>query len=386
MKNLLILLFLVCHIVCFSQEKTGYVRSGNHLPMLGYGLGQDRLGGAKMGYIDSNVILNVIDSTRDLYHVQLSKYHTGYISKNDVSRDSLFKPKPFYLTGSYSVRGGDNKYDTLNISMDERLPYKSWMEISPSRVMLEIYGVQSNTNWITQLQTLKEIKNVYYEQSEDDVVKITIELKHHQHWGYSISYVGKALQIRVKQQPKILDLKKLTVAIDPGHGGTNLGADGLTTKVLEKDYTLKISQAVEKYLTLKGVKVIMTRTADTTFDNKDRAMWLQGLQPDLQLSIHLNSSDRPEVQGVSTYYKHIGFRPLSLAILKQMIPVSTKEYGNIGSFNFTLNAPTDYPNALLEVAFLSNIEEEKKILSPKFHKAIAAQVYKGLVDFLKQAQ
>lgn len=354
--------------------------------MLGYGLGQDRLGGAKMGYIDSNVLLKIIDSTRDLYHVQLSRYHTGYISKNDIVPDSSFRPRPFYVTGSFSVRGGENAYDTVNISMDERLPYKSWMEIDPSRILLDIYGVQSNTNWITQLSTLKEIRNVYYEQTEDDVMRVTIELKHHQHWGYSISYVGKALQIRVRQQPKVLDLKKLTVAIDPGHGGTNQGADGITTKVLEKDYTLKISLAVAKLLRLKGVKVIMTRTTDTTFDNKDRALWLQKMQPDIQLSIHLNSSDRPEVQGVSTYYKHIGFRPLSVSILQRMMTISTREYGNVGSFNFTLNAPTDYPNALLEVAFLSNVEEEKKILSAKFHKDIATQVYKGLLDFLKQAQ
>ena len=48
--------------------------------------------------------------------------------------------------------------------MDERLPYKIWMETNPNKIMLELYGVQSNTNWITQLQNVKEVKNIYFNQ------------------------------------------------------------------------------------------------------------------------------------------------------------------------------------------------------------------------------
>ncbi|MBS1934219.1 MAG: N-acetylmuramoyl-L-alanine amidase, partial [Bacteroidetes bacterium] len=49
-----------------------------------------------------------------------------------------------------------------------------------------------------------------------------------------------------------------------------------------------------------------------------------------------------------------------------------------------LNGPTDYPNALVEVAFLSNKQDEKKILNPKFHKAVAQKIYLGIADWLKQ--
>jgi N-acetylmuramoyl-L-alanine amidase len=48
--------------------------------------------------------------------------------------------------------------------------------------MLELYGVQSNTNWITQLQNVKEVKNIYFNQIEDDVIQVTIDLTHQQHW------------------------------------------------------------------------------------------------------------------------------------------------------------------------------------------------------------
>ena len=130
----------------------------------------------------------------------------------------------------------------------------------------------------------------------------------------------------------------------------------------------------------------MTRTKDTTIGNTDRVLWLQQQQPDLLISLHFNSSDNASVSGSSTYYKYIGFRNLSVSILKQMLAAGMNEYGNTGNFNFLLNQPTDFPNALLEIAFLSNIADEKKIMNPKFQALMAKQVYLGIVDFLNKAK
>ena len=358
-------------------------RSAGKLPALSYGLGEDRLGGAKMGYIDTNVLFRVIDSAKDMYHVRLSKYHTAYIDKWYLRFDSLPKEKPFYITNSFSAKG-DSLFDYVGISMEEKLPYKSYMEINPSRIILDIYGVQSNTNWITQLQSLKEVKNVYYNQVEDDVVRVTIELQHRQNWGYSIGYKGKVLVVRIKRQPAKLDIRNLMIAIDAGHGGTNGGAGGVRTGAAEKTYTLLFAKALQTYLKKKGVKkIVMIRTADTTFDNKDRILFLQEQNPDILISLHLNSSNNTQVKGVSTYYKHIGFRPLSTAILKRMLELRLNEFGNVGSFNFVLNGPTDFPNSLVEIAFLSNEEDERKIVSTQFHADVARKIYAGIVDWLK---
>jgi N-acetylmuramoyl-L-alanine amidase len=49
-----------------------------------------------------------------------------------------------------------------------------------------------------------------------------------------------------------------------------------------------------------------------------------------------------------------------------MQDLGLKEYGNVGSFNFGLSGPTDYPNCLIEIAFLSNKEDEKRIRNPYF--------------------
>jgi N-acetylmuramoyl-L-alanine amidase len=358
-------------------------RSTGKLPALSYGLGEDRLGGAKMGYIDTNILLRVIDSTKDMYSVQLSKYHTAFIDKAYIKPDSAQKDKAFYLTNSFSVKG-DSAFDYVGISMEEHLPYKSYMEVNPSKIIVEIFGVQSNTNWITQLRSLKEVKNVYYNQIEDDVVRVTIEMQHRQHWGYSIGYKGRNLVVKIKRQPEKLDFKNLTIAIDAGHGGTNAGTGGVHAKYEEKYYTLLFAKALEKALKKKGVKkVIMTRTIDTTFDNKDRILFLQQQNPDFSISLHLNSSNNAQVKGVSTYYKHIGFRPLTQALLNRMLELKLEEFGNVGNFNFALNAPTDFPNSLLEIAFLSNEDDEKKIIRSQFQEDVAKKVILAITDWLK---
>lgn len=353
--------------------------------MLGYSLGEDRLGSAKAGYVDTGVLLQITDSVKDMYKVNLSKLHNAWINKADLKPDANFKIKPFYLTNSCSVKG-DDTYDYVDISVDEKLPYKSWMEINPSKINIDLYGVQSNTNWITLLKSAKEIKNVQLKQVEDDVVRVTIELEHNQHWGYSIYYKNKMFSVRVRRQPDKLKVKLLSIAIDAGHGGSNSGAEGITSKVLEKNYTIRFANELEKYLKRKGAKVIMTRTSDSTFNNVDRALLLQSQMPDLLISLHLNSSTNENVRGVSTYYKHIGFRSFTSSLLNRMLQLNLSEFGNVGNFNFTLNAPTDFPGALVEIGFLSNPEDEKKILDSKFQKAVAKKIYKGIRDWLRSVR
>ncbi|NCI45306.1 N-acetylmuramoyl-L-alanine amidase [Sediminibacterium soli] len=386
MKSAIISCLLFMGIQACSQTVTQkYIpaRSVGKLPAISYGLGDDRLGGARMGYMDTELLFRVIDSTAALYHVQLSKYHTAYVDKAFLRFDSLPQEKPFYLTGSMLAKG-DSTTDSVFIAMDAKLPYKSYMEIDPAKIVVEIFGVQSNTNWITQLKTLKEVKNVYYNQVEDDVLRVTIELLHRQHWGYSIGYKGKSLCIRVKRQPAKPDLTKLKIGIDAGHGGTNTGADGVRTGASEKTLTLQFAKALEKALKKKGVKrIVMTRTNDTTYDNKDRILLYQREDPDIVISLHLNSSGNPQTKGVSTYYKHIGYRPLTAAILKRMLELRLDEFGNVGSFNFMLNQPTDFINSLVEIAFLSNVQDEKKVVSPAFQTETANKIVLGISDWLK---
>ncbi len=387
MKAIFFMVTLFCCWQAKAQDtaqKYFLAKTTGALPFIEYGLGDDRLGGAKMGYLDSNIVLKVVDSFGIDYKVQLSKYHAAWIDKHSVQRLPGKKPLPYYLTGSWKVYG-DTAYDYVSINLDEKLPYRSQQQINPSKIVLDIYGVTSNTNWITQLKTTKEIKNVYYDQAEDDVFRVTVELKHSQHWGHQIYYdsTSRRLVLQIKRQPAVLDLKKLRIAIDAGHGGENSGASGIGSHITEKEYTLKIAKQLQLVLKKAGVtNIFMTRTIDTTLDMPQRIQMLKTWKPDVLISVHLNSAGIDTVKGTSTYYRYIGYRPLTVAILNQMLGLGLKEYGNVGNFNFSLSGPTAYPNCLVEVAFLSNLQDEKKILDPKFHKAVAGKIYLGIKDWL----
>ena len=380
-------LLLLISTTSIAQKDSGfYSRSIGKLPSLAYSMGEDRLGSPKMGYIDSGILFHIVDSSDTWYKVKLSSNRNGFIDKKYTTPLQGFTPKLTYYSGTITAKGTDSCYDIINIALDERLPYRAWMETNPSTIKLEIYGAHTNTNWITQFNTLKEVKDIYYNQVEEDVMQITIHLKHSQQWGYTLAYAGNHLLLKIKRQPSILLLNKMTIAIDAGHGGTNGGTEGGKTHIAEKDLTLIYAKVLQQAFKKLGIKTIMTRTGDTTLEMKDRILTLREKNPDFLISLHFNSSTSDSIKGSSTYYKHIGFRPLSQTILKRMLELKMNEYGNVGNFNFGLNAPTDFVNCLLEIGFLSNPEEEKRLVNPVFQKRVAQQIIKGINDWLLQCK
>ncbi len=368
-------------ITILSPSAPDILRTKGRLAHLEFGLGDDRLGGAKIGYLDSSILLKMIGKVGTHYKVQLSKYHTAYIPDEHVELMPKGTFTPESLTGKWQVYG-EEKFDVVKVGLSEKLSYQSFQLINPSQIVVDVFGATNNTNWITQMENVKEISNVHYEQIEDDVFRIFIDLKHQQHWGHQIYYSGNNLVIKIRHQPEHLSLSNLTIAIDAGHGGSNNGAVG-PTGIYEKELTLQLSKRLKAALEKAGAKVIMTREEERFFDNKERILFYRDSLPDLLLSLHLNSAEDPiRIGGTSTYYRYVGFRKLSEDIYKRMLELGLKEYGNTGSFNFMLNSPTEYPNALIETLFLSNPEEEEKILDKDFQQKMIDKIVLGLNDFL----
>jgi N-acetylmuramoyl-L-alanine amidase len=389
MKGLRIILFVLLGLPVFLRAQGTYrwAETCGKLPYLEFGPGDDRLGGAKMTYLDSLVSLRIEDSLDGDYIVRLSAQHRAFIPSELVRwKNRTDAPAAYRLSGSVRV-WGDERYDYVSIQLPDKLPYRSQMLMHPAQIVVDVFGVTSNTNWVTQLGTAREIRNTWYEQPEDDVMRFHIELAHQAHWGYHIRYdsTGNRLLLRVKRQPASLDIRKLTIAVDAGHGGTNTGATGATSGILEKDYCLRIARELEQQLRKSGVRnVFMTRSKDTTLDMPDRILMLREADPDLLISIHLNSSAKDTVQGTSVFYRYPGFQLLPEKVLNRMLELGLKEFGRVGHFNFALSGPTEYPNCLVEVAFLSNPADERRILDPKFHKAVARKITEGIRDWLKQ--
>ena len=362
-------------------------RTTGVLPFFEYGPGDDRLGGAKMTYMDTGVLVKVVDSLNADYIISLADNLRAFVAKSSLRFDSSFKAKSYYLSGNWKTYR-DERFDYITISMPEKLPYRGTMQVNPNRLAIDLFGITSNTNWITQKGVLKEVRNTWFEQMENGVLRVYIDLKSKMHWGYSVYYdtIASSLTIRIKHAPD-KNIKNVLIAVDAGHGGDNSGAAGNTSSKLEKKLTLEYATAFEKELKKAGVKkIFMTRTKDTSLSMPERIRMLRDTAPDLLISIHFNSCSVHTVKGTSTFYRHIGFRPLTQTILKRMMELGLAEFGNVGSFNFALSGPTDYPNCLVEVAFLSNRSDEKFILSKKSPANVAKKIRLGIQDWLQEAR
>jgi N-acetylmuramoyl-L-alanine amidase len=370
-----------------NGKTTRLARTTGTLPFFEYGPGDDRLGGAKMTYMDTGVLVKVIDSLNNDYIIELANNLKAFVAKPSLRFDSTFKLRPYYLSGNWKTYS-DDRFDYITISMPERLPYRGTMQVNPNRLAIDLFGITSNTNWITQKGMLSEARNTWFEQLENGVLRVYVDLKSKMHWGYTVYYdsIGSRLTIRIKHAPD-KKIKNVFIAVDAGHGGDNSGAAGRTSSKLEKTLTLEYASALEKELKKAGIKrVFMTRTSDTSLSMPERIKMLRDTAPDLLISIHFNSSSVDTVRGTSTFYRHIGFRPLTQTILKRMMELGLNEFGNVGSFNFALSGPTDYPNCLVEVAFLSNLSDEKFILSKKSPANVARKIRLGIQDWLQEAR
>ena len=355
---------------------------------LDFGLADDRLGAAKLAFIQAGIRLTLTGKVGKRYRVKLTDDQEAWIPDDQVELQPPGSLLPFSLTGNWTVTG-DEKYDNVSVGLSAKLPYSSFTESDPCRIDVDVYGAVSNSNWIIQPLASKEIKSAYYSQVAKQQFRITLELAHKQIWGYQIGYKGNTLIIRVKRQPERLKIKALTFVLDAGHGGDNNGALGCTG-AKEKDVNLAIVKHLRDILDSKGARVILTRESDTSLASVDRIKKILSSGADILVSIHANSvglATNPEdTKGTATFYKHLCFRPLSMCILKQVVKTGLTSFGNVGSFNFALNSPTEIPNVLVETAYISHPEDEMKLLDDDFRVNLAKRIVDGIEDFLDSCE
>lgn len=356
--------------------------STTHGTYMQYGDGGDRLGGSKMGYLNDGITVKAIGEKGNLYKISLSQNRYTYIPKNYL--ESTDRPTQTANTGSWSISNKGDK-DQIIISLPHRLPYRSWIQLDPTTICIELFGAMNNSNWITQRNTLDMIEYVDCQQTDSDIIKIIIKLKHKYSWGYSVNYHNNNLVIDVKHSPNP-ELNDLTIGLDAGHGGKYPGAKS-ATGLTEKDINLDMILRIAKILEAKGAKVILSRNGDTGPSMTDRKQVFLDNNVDLMISLHNNSGGSPlTTMGTSTYYKHISDRELASCMLNRLLELNLKNFGMTGNFNFSLNSPTEYPNVLLEVLFMSSLPEEELLANPDFRQQVAEKAVLGLEDYLNKVK
>ncbi len=181
------------------------------------------------------------------------------------------------------------------------------------------------------------------------------------------------------------DYKDTLIVIDAGHGGHDSGAVG--SKVYEKDMALASALELEKQLKQKGFKVYMTRSTDVFVDLYERADIANELGADLFISIHYNATTNSTAHGVEVLYAGDGKRD-SHSLAEDIQPYLVKDLkavdrGTVYRPNLVVLRKTKMPAVLCELGFVTNPEEQDKMLNPSYVSTSAASIVKGIEKYLK---
>lgn len=148
----------------------------------------------------------------------------------------------------------------------------------------------------------------------------------------------------------------MTICLDPGHGGSDSGANAFGTK--ESDLTLKIAQYCKEELSKYDVNVVMTRTTDTrlseeaAMDLKNRVEVAKKAGASYFISIHINSAANSAAKGAEVYYPNTSGNKnlssngqnLAKAIQSQLASLGLYDRG-IKIRNYTDGTTSSNPNS-----------------------------------------
>jgi len=186
------------------------------------------------------------------------------------------------------------------------------------------------------------------------------------------------------------------VVLDPGHGGYDPGA--ITSHgVYEKDLTLQVAQRVKELLDPSGIKIVLTRDEDEDYvpsgvkgkgtkkqiDLNQRILLASQAGGDVLVSLHVNSVAKGDNSGAETFYHY------SSASGKRLAEAIQRELAKVPGMNRRVAKPADFyiirntamPAVIVELGYLSNTVEQKKLQQAWYQDQLARAVAKGIISY-----
>ena len=194
---------------------------------------------------------------------------------------------------------------------------------------------------------------------------------------------------------------KRAIFLDPGHGGSDSGA--VANGVREKDLTLSVYNKVSSRLASLGYSVLTSRNTDKDVGLVSRADQANKSNADMFLSIHFNAGGRGASYGIETYYykPEAGYTPAinkenhnNPERLEKSRKLANKVQQNLlyktGAYDrgvkrasFAVLRETSIPSILVELGFIDNQEEVKKIKTNEYQDKLADGIVDGIVEYYK---
>jgi N-acetylmuramoyl-L-alanine amidase len=225
--------------------------------------------------------------------------------------------------------------------------------------------------------------------------------------------------------------RDIVIAIDAGHGGEDPGARGYSG-VYEKDIVLAIARRLQDKIDREpGMKAVMTRDGDYYLSLRKRTLKARNSRADLFVSIHADAFRDRSVRGTSLYVLSqngatneaarwlaekenasdlIGGVSLDdkdnllasvlldlsqtatlqasfeagESVLRNMSPVAYMHKHKVQQAGFVVLKSPDIPSILVETAFISNPQDEKRLRSPDYQSTVASAIFSGIKDYFSK--
>ncbi|EQC01321.1 N-acetylmuramoyl-L-alanine amidase AmiC [Photorhabdus temperata] len=241
---------------------------------------------------------------------------------------------------------------------------------------------------------------------------------------YNKGNLAEDLPAEIPKSGKAGKDRPIVIMLDPGHGGEDPGAIG-KYKTREKDVVLQIARRLRTIIQREpGMKVYMTRNEDVFIPLKVRVAKARKMRADLFVSIHADAfsnraahgssvfalstkgatsntarflaqtqNEADQIGGVSKsgdkYLDHTMFDLLQTAtindslkfgseVLKRMGKVNKLHKNRVDQAGFAVLKAPDIPSILVETAFISNLEEERKLKTARFQQQVAESIFAGI--------
>ena len=239
------------------------------------------------------------------------------------------------------------------------------------------------------------------------------------------------LPVEKPRQGKPVVNRMVTITLDPGHGGEDPGAVG-RGGTYEKTITLAVSRRLKAKLDAEpNMRAVLTRDTDYFVPLQTRVQKARRIQSDLFISIHADAFTRPDANGSSVFALsesgasssaarylaqkeneadliggvNIGVKDpmlartlldlsqtatisdslkLGKAVLTEIGTINRLHKDNVEQAGFAVLKAPDIPSILIETAFISNPEEEKKLNNPKYQDKMAESIVSGIRKYFQK--
>lgn len=234
-----------------------------------------------------------------------------------------------------------------------------------------------------------------------------------------------------KQSKQTKPLRDVVVAIDAGHGGKDPGASG-RSRTREKDITLAVAKRLKKSLDkVHGIKPVLIRNRDVFVSLRERIRIARKNKADLFISLHADAFRDARASGASVYslsnrgatseaaqwladkenaadlFGGVSIRNRSDVVAEILLDLAQsatiqssldvgrvvlKNLGKVGKVHkrkveqagFAVLKSPDIPSILIEIAFISNPSEEKKLRTKSYQEKLAKAIAKGVGQYFKK--